>query len=103
MSDSPSLVRPAGTSAQWSQSDTARVASLYPTDEILSAYLNEAMALLGEGVDPERIERAAVAQGMPIGPLALLDAISLDLADHALHAELEQLLLAPASCPFWKV
>jgi 3-hydroxyacyl-CoA dehydrogenase/enoyl-CoA hydratase/3-hydroxybutyryl-CoA epimerase len=49
------------------------------TSRVLRAYLSEAMALLEEGVAPETIENASLIAGMPIGPLALLDDVSLDL------------------------
>ncbi|MGE5667451.1 MAG: 3-hydroxyacyl-CoA dehydrogenase NAD-binding domain-containing protein, partial [Betaproteobacteria bacterium] len=49
------------------------------TSRVLRAYLSEAAALLEEGVAPERIENASVIAGMPIGPLALIDDVSLEL------------------------
>jgi 3-hydroxyacyl-CoA dehydrogenase/enoyl-CoA hydratase/3-hydroxybutyryl-CoA epimerase len=49
------------------------------TSRVFAAYLDEALALLAEGVDPAAIDAAAVAQGRAIGPLALLDDISLAL------------------------
>jgi 3-hydroxyacyl-CoA dehydrogenase/enoyl-CoA hydratase/3-hydroxybutyryl-CoA epimerase len=49
------------------------------TSRVLRAYLSEAMSLLEEGVAPEMIENASLIAGMPIGPLALLDDVSLEL------------------------
>lgn len=49
------------------------------TSRVLRAYLSEAMSLLQEGVAPEAIENASLIAGMPIGPLALLDDVSLEL------------------------
>jgi 3-hydroxyacyl-CoA dehydrogenase / enoyl-CoA hydratase / 3-hydroxybutyryl-CoA epimerase len=49
------------------------------TSRVLRAYLSEAMSLLEEGVAPELIENASLFAGMPIGPLALLDDVSLEL------------------------
>jgi 3-hydroxyacyl-CoA dehydrogenase/enoyl-CoA hydratase/3-hydroxybutyryl-CoA epimerase len=49
------------------------------TSRVLRAYLSEAMSLLEEGVAPEMIENASLFAGMPIGPLALLDDVSLEL------------------------
>jgi len=49
------------------------------TSRVLRAYLSEAMSLLEEGVAAEMIENASLIAGMPIGPLALLDDVSLDL------------------------
>ncbi len=49
------------------------------TSRVLRAYLAEAAALIEEGVDPALIEKAAQSLGMPIGPLTLIDDVSLDL------------------------
>ena len=49
------------------------------TSRVMRAYLSEAMSLLEEGVTPETIENASIIAGMPIGPLALLDDVSLEL------------------------
>lgn len=51
-------------------------------NRILTAYLNEAMRLLGEGVPTEAVDGAMSAFGMPVGPLALLDQVGLDTALH---------------------
>ena len=40
------------------------------------------MAMLDEGMHPAAIEMAGVQAGMPVGPLALMDEVSLSLADH---------------------
>ncbi|MBT2301968.1 hypothetical protein J7E70_16010 [Variovorax paradoxus] len=49
------------------------------TSRVFAAYLDEAIAMVGEGVEPQRIEQAGVALGRAIAPLALLDDISLSL------------------------
>ncbi len=49
------------------------------TSRVLRAYLAEAAALIEEGVDVTVIENAALRAGMPIGPLALMDDVSLEL------------------------
>ena len=49
------------------------------TSRVLRAYLSEAMSLLEEGVAPATIENASLVAGMPIGPLVLLDDVSLEL------------------------
>ncbi len=49
------------------------------TSRVLRAYLAEAAALVEEGVDVAAIEKAALNAGMPIGPLALIDDVSLEL------------------------
>jgi 3-hydroxyacyl-CoA dehydrogenase len=52
-------------------------------NRLLAPYLNEALQLLCEGVPMAEIEEAAVAFGMPLGPLALYDLIGLDTAFYA--------------------
>lgn len=46
------------------------------TSRVFAAYLDEALALVGEGVDPQRIEAAGLALGRAAGPLAVLDDVS---------------------------
>lgn len=48
-------------------------------------YANEGLALLGEGVPASLIESSAVEAGMETGPLAMMDAMSLEEADRLLH------------------
>jgi 3-hydroxyacyl-CoA dehydrogenase/enoyl-CoA hydratase/3-hydroxybutyryl-CoA epimerase len=49
------------------------------TSRVFSTYLVEGMAMLAEGVSPALIENAGRIAGMPVGPLALADEVSLDL------------------------
>ena len=48
----------------------------------LIPYLNEAVFLLLEGHSVEEIDTAALAFGMPMGPIRLLDEVGLDVAAH---------------------
>ena len=50
------------------------------TSRILAPYLNEAAWLITEGVAVESIDRALVDFGYPVGPLALLDDVGIDVA-----------------------
>jgi len=50
------------------------------TSRILAPYLNEAAWLITEGVAVQRIDKALVDFGYPIGPLALLDDVGIDVA-----------------------
>ena len=52
-------------------------------NRMLMPYLHESVEMLREGVDPRRIDRAARAFGMPMGPLELYDMIGLDTAFYA--------------------
>jgi 3-hydroxyacyl-CoA dehydrogenase/enoyl-CoA hydratase/3-hydroxybutyryl-CoA epimerase/3-hydroxyacyl-CoA dehydrogenase/enoyl-CoA hydratase/3-hydroxybutyryl-CoA epimerase/enoyl-CoA isomerase len=52
-------------------------------NRILFPYMNEAMALLEEGAEPRAIDKAALAFGMPMGPVTLSDVVGLDTALYA--------------------
>ncbi|QDU26140.1 Fatty acid oxidation complex subunit alpha [Anatilimnocola aggregata] len=52
-------------------------------NRMLSPYLNESIELLHDGHSPREIDAAAVAYGMPLGPLALYDLVGLDTAFYA--------------------
>lgn len=49
------------------------------TTRVVMAYQAEAFDMLAEGADPEVVEAGGVASGMPVPPLALSDAVALDL------------------------
>ena len=48
-------------------------------NRVLFPYLLDAAELFESGVDPERIDSALVAWGMPMGPLRLIDEIGVDI------------------------
>ena len=52
------------------------------TSRVFGTWTNEGMALLAEGNHPHAVEMAGITAGMPVGPLALMDEISLSLAAH---------------------
>jgi len=52
-------------------------------NRMLMPYLHESVEMLREGIDAKRIDRAARAFGMPMGPLELYDMIGLDTAFYA--------------------
>lgn len=52
-------------------------------NRLLNPYLDEAMAILCEGVPLERIESVCRRFGMEIGPFRILDEIGLDVAMHS--------------------
>lgn len=54
-------------------------------NRILIPYLNEAVYLLQEGHSVSEIDAAALAFGMPMGPIRLLDEVGLDVAAHVSH------------------
>jgi 3-hydroxyacyl-CoA dehydrogenase / enoyl-CoA hydratase / 3-hydroxybutyryl-CoA epimerase len=50
------------------------------TSRVFSTYVKEGLAMLAEGVKPALIENAAKMAGMPVGPLAVSDEVTLDLS-----------------------
>ena len=52
------------------------------TSRVFATYVQEGQALLGEGQNPQAIESAGMQAGMPVGPLALSDEVSLSLMHH---------------------
>jgi len=53
------------------------------TSRVFATFVHEGFAMLGEGEDPQSIEQAALQAGMPVGPLAVADEVSLELMRHA--------------------
>jgi len=52
------------------------------TSRILSPYLGEAMLLVEEGARVDEIDRALKNFGYPVGPMALLDEVGIDVVAH---------------------
>ena len=52
------------------------------TSRVFGTFVQEGLRLLAEGVHPARIEMAALKAGMPVGPLAIQDEVSLTLSEH---------------------
>ena len=52
------------------------------TSRVFGTFTNEGIAMLGEGQDPATIEQMALQVGMPVGPLAISDEVSLSLMTH---------------------
>jgi 3-hydroxyacyl-CoA dehydrogenase/enoyl-CoA hydratase/3-hydroxybutyryl-CoA epimerase len=50
------------------------------TSRVFSTYVREGMELLKEGVKPALIENAAKMAGMPVGPLAVHDEVTIELS-----------------------
>ncbi|MCY1504894.1 Fatty acid oxidation complex subunit alpha [compost metagenome] len=50
------------------------------TSRVFSTFTREGVAMLGEGQAPAAIEAAAAFAGFPVGPLAVLDEVSLSLS-----------------------
>ncbi|HKL62912.1 MAG TPA: 3-hydroxyacyl-CoA dehydrogenase family protein, partial [Woeseiaceae bacterium] len=52
------------------------------TSRVFGTFTREGMSMLAEGVNPALIENVAKQAGMPVGPLAVTDEVSLELAYH---------------------
>ncbi len=49
------------------------------TSRVISTFINEAIAMVGEGIDPQTIEQACTQAGYPVGALALTDELTMPL------------------------
>jgi 3-hydroxyacyl-CoA dehydrogenase/enoyl-CoA hydratase/3-hydroxybutyryl-CoA epimerase len=49
------------------------------TSRVIGFMVNEALAMLAEGVHPQSLERAATQAGYPVGPLQLTDELNMEL------------------------
>ncbi|NRA68146.1 MAG: enoyl-CoA hydratase/isomerase family protein [Pseudobacteriovorax sp.] len=52
------------------------------TSRVFGTFTNEGIAMIGEGIAAASIERASLMAGMPVGPLAVSDEVSLSLMTH---------------------
>jgi len=48
-------------------------------NRVLGPYIDQALRLVDEGLAPETLDAAAVAFGMPMGPIELADTVGLDI------------------------
>jgi 3-hydroxyacyl-CoA dehydrogenase/enoyl-CoA hydratase/3-hydroxybutyryl-CoA epimerase len=49
------------------------------TSRVIGTFVNEALAMLGEGINPSTIEQATTQAGYPVGALQLADELNLEL------------------------
>ena len=68
------------------------------TSRVFGTFAQEGIAMLGEGVSAPTIETEARKAGMPVGPLAVSDEVSLSLMSH-IHAQTLQDLEAEGKAP----
>ncbi|HEX3610605.1 MAG TPA: 3-hydroxyacyl-CoA dehydrogenase NAD-binding domain-containing protein [Sporichthyaceae bacterium] len=52
------------------------------TSRVISTFINECLAMVGEGIDPQTIEQACTQAGYPVGALALMDELNMKLMRH---------------------
>ncbi|MEO0850922.1 MAG: 3-hydroxyacyl-CoA dehydrogenase NAD-binding domain-containing protein, partial [Pseudomonadota bacterium] len=61
------------------------------TNRVVPPYLNEAMLMVKEGINPALIDNCAKRLGMPVGPLALTDETSLELGHMLMQSTKKEL------------
>jgi 3-hydroxyacyl-CoA dehydrogenase/enoyl-CoA hydratase/3-hydroxybutyryl-CoA epimerase len=69
------------------------------TSRVFSVYCREGMTMLAEGINPALIENVAKHAGMPVGPLAVTDEVSLELSYHILQQTKDDLGEAYVATP----
>ncbi len=57
-------------------------------NRILAPYLNEVMLLIEEGAEIDAIDRAIKKKGMPVGPVALMDEVGIDIGAHVMGSDI---------------
>lgn len=67
----------------------------------LTPYMAEALKLVDEGVPKERIDAAAEAFGMPMGPVELADQVGLDIAVEVAETLRERIAMPLPETPTW--
>ena len=53
------------------------------TSRFIGAFVDDSIGMLAEGISPALIENCARQAGMPVGPLAITDELSIELSVHA--------------------
>ncbi len=61
------------------------------TSRVFGVYTREGMSMLAEGVAPALIENVARQAGMPVGPLEVMDEVTLELSKHVMEQTREDL------------
>ncbi len=59
------------------------------TSRVFTTFISEGISMLKEGIEPGTIEEAGKSAGMPVGPLAVADEVSLDLIFHIMKQTIE--------------
>ncbi|MBU1331560.1 MAG: enoyl-CoA hydratase/isomerase family protein [Gammaproteobacteria bacterium] len=69
------------------------------TSRVFGTFTNEGIAMLGEGVSAALIENEARKAGMPVGPLAISDEVSMSLMQHIRQQTLKDLATEGKAMP----
>lgn len=59
-------------------------------NRILAPYLNEIMLMVEEGAEVDKLDRIIKKKGMPVGPLALMDEVGIDIGAHIMTGDLSK-------------
>jgi 3-hydroxyacyl-CoA dehydrogenase/enoyl-CoA hydratase/3-hydroxybutyryl-CoA epimerase len=76
------------------------------TSRVFSSYLSEAMGMLAEGIDPALVENGAKLAGFPVGPLTLIDEVTIELgfsAANQARRDLGEAWVQPPGYPVQKI
>ena len=57
------------------------------TSRFIGAFIDDSIGMVAEGINPALIENCARQAGMPVGPLAITDELSIELSVHAGEAQ----------------
>jgi 3-hydroxyacyl-CoA dehydrogenase/enoyl-CoA hydratase/3-hydroxybutyryl-CoA epimerase len=60
------------------------------TSRFIGAFVDDSIGMVAEGVHPALIENCARQSGMPVGPLAITDELSIELSVHAGEAQAKE-------------
>ena len=60
------------------------------TSRFIGAFIDDAIGMVAEGIAPALIENCARHVGMPVGPLAITDELSIELSVHAGEAQAKE-------------
>ncbi len=61
-------------------------------NRILAPYLNEIMLMIEEGAEVEKIDAHIKKKGMPVGPVALMDEVGIDIGAHIMSGDISEVV-----------
>ncbi len=61
-------------------------------NRILAPYLNEVMLMIEEGAELDKIDRMIKKKGMPVGPVALMDEVGIDIGAHIMSGDISEVV-----------
>ena len=68
------------------------ILQVFYVNRILAPYLNEVLLMLEEGASISAIDNSIKKLGMPVGPIALMDEVGIDIGAHVMAGEMSQLV-----------